>query len=118
MSEPVEQPQPASQQVSESASQKEEPARPSRLRRFFLRHLPLSVAGLVILLSVTTIGLYYAASSAGFENYIRRQMVHKLETATGGRVEIASFHWHLLSQEGEAGGVGMHRRARLALSAG
>jgi translocation and assembly module TamB len=87
----------------------EEPAaRPSRLRRFFLRHLPLSVAGLVILLSVTTIGLYFAASSAGFENFIRRQMVLKLETATGGRVEIASFHWHLLTQEAEAGGLVIH----------
>jgi translocation and assembly module TamB len=68
----------------------------------------LSVAGLVILLSVTTIGLYFAASSAAFENFIRRQMVLKLETATGGRVEIASFHWHLLSQEAEAGGLVIH----------
>ena len=84
------------------------PPRPSRLRRFFLRHLPLSVAGLVILLSVTTIGLYFAASSAAFENFILRQMVHILETATGGRVEIATFHWHLLSQEAEAGGFVIH----------
>jgi translocation and assembly module TamB len=91
------------------APEPEEPAaRPSRPRRFFLRHLPLSVAGLVILLSVTTIGLYFAASSAGFENFIRRQMVHKLETATGGRVEIASFHWRLLSMEAEAGGLVIH----------
>jgi translocation and assembly module TamB len=82
--------------------------RPSRLRRFFLRHLPLSVAGVVILLSVTTIGLYFAASSAAFENFIRRQMVLKLETATGGRVEIASFHWHLLTEEAEADGLVIH----------
>jgi translocation and assembly module TamB len=82
--------------------------RPSRLRRFFLRHLPLSVAGILILLSVTTIGLYFAASSAAFENFIRRQMVLNLETATGGRVEIASFHWHLLTQEAEADGLVIH----------
>ncbi len=35
-------------------------------------------------------------------------MVNRLETATGGRVEIASFHWHLLSLEAEAGGLVIH----------
>ncbi len=35
-------------------------------------------------------------------------MVHRLETVTGGRVEIASFHWHLLSLEAEAGGLVIH----------
>src|ERR1035437_6733084 len=90
------------------APEPEEPLeapRPSRLRRFFLRHLPLAVAGAVILLAVTTIGLYFAASSAAFENFVRRRMVLNLETATGGRVEIASFHWHLLRLEAEAGGL-------------
>jgi translocation and assembly module TamB len=94
-----------------AAPELEEPAkvlRPSRLRRFFLRHLPLSAAAVVILLAVTTIGLYFVASSAGFENFIRRQMVLKLETASGGRVEIASFHWRLLSLEAEAGGLVIH----------
>jgi translocation and assembly module TamB len=83
-------------------------SRPSRLRRFFLRHLPLSVAAAAILLAVTTIGLYFAASSAAFENFVRKEMVRKLETATGGRVEIASFHWRLLSLEAEAGGLVIH----------
>jgi translocation and assembly module TamB len=90
------------------APEPEKAPRPSRLRRFFLRHLPLSVAGAVILLAVTTIGLYFAASSASFENFVRRRMAHELETATGGRVEIASFHWHLLSLEAEAGGLVIH----------
>jgi translocation and assembly module TamB len=85
-----------------------EAPRPSRLRRFFLRYLPLAVAGAVILLAVTTIGLYFAASSASFENFVRRRMVLNLETATGGRVEIASFHWHLLSLEAEASGLVIH----------
>jgi translocation and assembly module TamB len=108
MSEPVEQPEPASQQVSETASQQEEFAAPSRLRRFFLRHLPLSVAAVAILLTVTTIGLYFAASSAVFENFVRKEMVRKLEMATGGRVEIASFHWRLLSLEADARGLVIH----------
>jgi translocation and assembly module TamB len=85
-----------------------EAPRPSRLRRFFLRHLPLTVAAAAVLLAVTLTGLYYWASSPGFENFVRRQMVAKLEAATGGRVEIGSFHWHLLSLEAEADGVVIH----------
>jgi translocation and assembly module TamB len=82
--------------------------RPNRLRRFYLRHLPLSVAGLVVLLAITLTGLYFWASSAGFENMVRRYLVNKVETATGGRVEIASFHWRLLHLEAEADGVVIH----------
>ena len=85
-----------------------EAPRPSRLRRFFLRHLPLTVAAATVLLAVTLTGLYYWASTPGFENFVRRQMVAKLEAATGGRVEIGSFHWHLLSLEAEADGVVIH----------
>ena len=90
------------------APEPEKAPRPSRLRRFFLRHLPLSVAAVAILLAVTLAGLYFAASSAAFENFVRRRLAHELETATGGRVEIASFHWHLLSLEAEAGGLVIH----------
>ncbi|MGO9639675.1 MAG: hypothetical protein ACLPSO_17255, partial [Terracidiphilus sp.] len=86
----------------------EKAPRPGRLRRFFLRHLPLSLAGVLILLAITLVGLYFAASSATFENFVRRQMTHRLETATGGRVEIASFHWRLLSLEAEADGLVIH----------
>ena len=91
----------------EAVAEPEAP-RPSRLRRFFLRHLPLTVAAATVLLAVTLTGLYYWASSPGFENFVRRQMVAKLEAATGGRVEIGSFHWHLLSLEAEADGVVIH----------
>ena len=82
--------------------------RPSRLRRFFLRHLPMTVAAAAVLLAVTLTGLYYWASSPGFENFVRGYLVNKVETATGGRVEIGTFHWHLLSLEAEANGVVIH----------
>jgi translocation and assembly module TamB len=85
-----------------------EAARPSRWRRFFLRHLPLSLAGVIVLLAVSVTGLYFIASSAGFENLVRKHLVSELETATGGRVEIASFHWHLLGLEAEADGLVIH----------
>ena len=87
------------------------PEKSSRLRRFFLLHLPLGVAGLAILLVVAVVGLYFAASSVAFENFVRRQMVNNLESATGGRVEIASFHWRLLSLEAEADGLVIRERA-------
>jgi len=83
-------------------------AAPSRLRRFLLRHGPLAAAGLTMLLSAATVGLYFWASSAGFENMMRRELVSRLETATGGRVEIASFHWDLLHLEADAGGLVIH----------
>ncbi len=79
-----------------------------RLRRFFLRHLPLAVAGAVVLLALAVTGLYFAASSARFENLVRKRLAASIEDLTGGRVEIASFRWHLLHLEAEAGGVTIH----------
>jgi translocation and assembly module TamB len=101
---PAEAPEPG---VPEPVAEPEAP-RPSRLRRFFLRHLPLTVAAVTVLLAVTLTGIYFWASSPGFENFVRRLVVVKLEAATGGRVEIGSFHWHLLSLEAEADGVVIH----------
>jgi translocation and assembly module TamB len=85
-----------------------ETPRPSRLRRFFLRHLPLALAFILALLAVTVTGLYFWASSAGFENLVRLSLINRLETATGGRVEISSFHWRLLGLEAEADGLVIH----------
>jgi translocation and assembly module TamB len=88
-----------------------EPAQPRkrhRLRRFFLRHVPLSLAALAILLAVTFVGLYFWASSSQGEALMRGRLVAWLEEATGGRVEIATFHWHLLNLEADAGGLVIH----------
>jgi translocation and assembly module TamB len=85
----------------------ERPAR-SRLRRFFLRHLPLSLAGAVVLLAILLVGAYFCASSVAFENLVRIGLISRLETATGGRVQIAAFHWHLLDLEADADGLVIH----------
>jgi translocation and assembly module TamB len=106
MSEPESNP-PVSAGDSESVAATRTP-RPSRLRRFFLLHLPLALACVMVLLSITVTGIYFLASSAGFEDMVRRQLVSRLETATGGRVEISSFHWHLLALEAEADGLVIH----------
>ncbi len=94
----------------------EEPAQPrrphrtmrSRLRRFFLRHLPLAVAFTAALLVLLAVGLYFVASSSTFENAVRKRLITSLEELTGGRAEIASFHWRLLHFEAEADGVVIH----------
>jgi hypothetical protein len=78
------------------------------LRRFFLRHLPLTVATFAVLLVAAATGLYFWASSAGFEDLVRRQIIWRLETATGGKVEIATFHWSLRNLEASASGVVIH----------
>ena len=80
----------------------------SRLRRFFLRHLPLAVAGMVALVAIAAAGLYFVASSAAFENAVRQHLILWVEEATGGRAEIASFHWRLLHLEAEADGLVIH----------
>ena len=84
------------------------PRAPSRLRRFFLLHLPLTVATAAILLVAATAGLYFWASSTAFEELVRHRIVQRLETATGGRVEIASFHWSLRNLEADANGLVLH----------
>jgi translocation and assembly module TamB len=81
---------------------------PSRLRRFLLLHLPLSVAGIGVLLVAVLGGLYLWMSSTGFEELVRKRLIATIEESTGGRVEIAHFHWRLLTLEAEADGLVLH----------
>ncbi|MGA2217025.1 MAG: hypothetical protein ABSG51_03015, partial [Terracidiphilus sp.] len=83
-------------------------ARPSRLRRFFFRHLPLSLAALAALLVAAAIGLYFFLGSTRFENFVRERLIAHIEQVFGGRVEIASFHWDLLNLEADADGLVIH----------
>jgi translocation and assembly module TamB len=80
----------------------------SRLRRFLFRHLPFSIAGLLVLALFTAVGAYFYMSSARFENLVRGRLVAEIERATGGRVEIASFHWRLLGLQAEMDGLVIH----------
>jgi translocation and assembly module TamB len=81
---------------------------PSRLRRFFLRHLPLTAAGAVVPVILVAVAAYFIASSSAFENAVRKRMIAEIASATGGRVEIASFHWRLLHLQAEADGIVIH----------
>ena len=96
-----------------AAEEPSQPPRPHRsmryrLRRFFLRHLPLAVAFTAISLALLAVGLYFVASSSAFENGVRKRLIASIEELTGGRAEIASFHWRLLHFEAEADGVVIH----------
>jgi translocation and assembly module TamB len=79
-----------------------------RLRRLLFRHLPLSVAGALVFLLLLGVGAYFAASSAAFENVVRKRLIAEIESLTGGQVQLASFHWRLLHLEAEADGLVIH----------
>ncbi len=83
---------------------------PNMLRRFFLRHVPLALAAITVLLVLAATGVYLLMSTARFEGMVRQRLIAELERATGGRVEIASFHWQLLQLEAEADGLVIHGR--------
>ncbi|MGA3047508.1 MAG: translocation/assembly module TamB domain-containing protein [Terracidiphilus sp.] len=78
------------------------------LRRFFLRVVPLTAAGAALLLAVTVAGLYFWASSDGFQGFVRKRLIAQIEQSVGGRAEIASFHWDLLNLEADADGLVIH----------
>jgi translocation and assembly module TamB len=74
------------------------------------RRLMLWSGGSVTLVLFTILGLVLWAGSAGFENLIRQRLIAKIEAATGGQVEIATFHWHLFRLDAEATGLVIHGR--------
>ena len=77
-------------------------------RRHYIRHILWTSSGVTILVIVAVIGFLFWASSAAFENIVRGRIVAALQTATGGRVEIASFHWHLFDLDAEASRIVIH----------
>jgi len=85
-----------------------QPEEPRSARRRYLRHVLWTGSGLLVLCIAALIGLFVWASSSSFENLVRRRLLARIETATGGRAEIASFHWKLLSLQAEANGIVIH----------
>ena len=79
-------------------------------RRRYLRHVLWGGSGLALLLVLAAIGLYFWARSSSFENIIRKRLIDSIKAATGGRAEIRSFHWRLLSLETDIDGLTLHGR--------
>ncbi len=94
--------------MSQSTPMSPPPAEnPSRRRgRRILLWIGVAAACLLVLLICV---LFWAASSNG-EDLVRRRIVAKIQEATGGRVEIASFHWHLFDLDAELSGLVIHGR--------
>jgi translocation and assembly module TamB len=86
------------------------PKSPPPSRRRYLRHMLWGGSGLALLLVFGLIGLYFWASSSSFENIIRKRLIARIETATGGRAEIRSFRWNLLKLEMGLDGLTLHGR--------
>ncbi len=49
-------------------------------------------------------------NSSGCEKLVRARLIAAIQSATGGRVEIAGFHWRPLDLEAEADGLVLHGR--------
>ena len=85
-----------------------EPEEPRGARRRYLRHVLWTGAGLCVLLIAVIVGLFVWASSSSFENLVRKRLVARMESATGGRVEIASLRCQVFKLDAEARGIVIH----------
>ena len=54
------------------------------------------------------IGLGWYLRSPQFADLVRRKLIATIEDATGGRVELAAFHWNLSQLAFEADGLTIH----------
>ncbi len=84
--------------------------RPRAPRRGFLRRALWCGSGLVLLVFIGLVALYFWATSSMFENMICKRLIARIETATGARVDIHSFHWNVWNLEAEADGIVLHGR--------
>ena len=64
-------------------------------------HTLRGFATLVLLIALSLVGLFLWLSSSTFEQLARRRLISQIEEATGGRVELAAFHWKPLSFNAE-----------------
>jgi translocation and assembly module TamB len=89
--------------MSEAATP-ETPQRRSGQMRMVLITMLFAVA--ILAAAVAVIAWY--ATTPQFEAKVRDRLVTTLEQATGGRVELGSFHWHLMRLELEADNLTIH----------
>jgi len=99
---------PSTGEVIEPEALPPPPDTPIRRKGRWKRHLGISFGIMVLIVIGLVIGLYYWASSAAFEDSVRRRVIAQLQDATGGRIEIGRFHWDLLHLRVEADGITIH----------
>src|SRR4051812_28296649 len=72
------------------------------------RRLLWNSAGLLIAVTAVVAALWLWLNSGNFENLLRGRIIAQLETSTGGRVEIRSFHWRPIALEAEVENIVIH----------
>jgi translocation and assembly module TamB len=83
---------------------------PARSAARHLRHILIGGGAVAVLAAIVCASLFLWACSSSFEEFSRNRLIAKIKTSTGGRVELASFHWRPLSFEAEVGGLVIHGR--------
>jgi len=94
--------------MSEPESTPETPALPEQPQSHRWRRILLTGGGLAVLAAAILAAVFAIISSAGFEDLVRRRLIERIESLTGGRVELATFHWQPLDFEADAGGLVIH----------
>jgi translocation and assembly module TamB len=90
-----------------SASAQPDPAKPRRR----VRHVALlGVFWVLVALVVLAGAAAWYATTPSFANRVRRAVIARLEKATGGRVELRTFTWHLTHLEFTAEDLTIHGR--------
>jgi translocation and assembly module TamB len=72
------------------------------------RPLLWTAALLSLLVLAGAAALCFWAHSPGCENLVRKRLIARLQSATGARVELSSFHWRPFALEAAAGGLVLH----------
>lgn len=77
-------------------------------RRLRWRHAFYLAAAIVVLVAAFVAGLFWYASTPQFAARVHRTVVSTLERATGGRVEMRSFHWNVRNFTVQIDGLTIH----------
>jgi translocation and assembly module TamB len=77
-------------------------------RRRLHRHILRALAGTVLLASICFAALAFWISTDGFQRRLKQVLITQLSEATGGRVEMQSFHWNMWRLEVEIRGLTIH----------
>ena len=89
--------------MTEAASPESPQPKRGKMRAFLI-----TVLFAVALLAAAVGVIAWYATTPQFEAQVRDRLIATLEQATGGRVEMGSFHWHLIRLEFEADNLTIH----------
>jgi translocation and assembly module TamB len=77
-------------------------------RRRLQHRLLRALAGTLVLASICFATLAFWISTDGFQRRLKQVLITQLTDATGGRVEMQSFHWNMWRLEVEIRGLTIH----------